>query len=159
MLLLVEEGIIRGISHVVHKHTITKNKYMKDYEPSTSCNGMSQIYMDGPCHKSWIKNESRSLRNHTKLWWWPWQRIHSWSWCWLSQMSARRYTVISSSCLNEWRLKQIQKLVRSMHENDNYVALIREKVYWIVKFNQEAWLWPYIDKNVESIKTQKINLN
>ena len=67
MLLLVEEGIIRGISHVVHKHTITKNKYMKDYEPSTSCNGMSQIYMDGPCHKSWIKNESRSLRNHTKL--------------------------------------------------------------------------------------------
>ena len=35
VLLLVEEGVSRGISHVVHKHTITKNKYMKDYEPST----------------------------------------------------------------------------------------------------------------------------
>lgn len=51
MLLLVEEGIIRGISHVVHKHTITKTNTWKT---------MSQVPHVMVCHKSiWMDHVTK----------------------------------------------------------------------------------------------------
>ena len=42
----------------------------------------------------WFQMEKRLAsvwwRIHRKLWWRQWQKIQTWSWCWLSEGAARR---------------------------------------------------------------------
>ena len=55
------------------------------------------------------------------------------------------------------RIKKVEKLVTNLHDKTEYVIHIRnlkkalnhglifKKVYRVIKFNQKAWLKPYID--------------
>ena len=59
------------------------------------------------------------------------------------------------------KIKQVEKLVANLHDKTEYVIHIRnlkqalnhrlvlKKVHRVIKFNQNAWLKPYIDMNTD----------
>ena len=68
------------------------------------------------------------------------------------------------------KLEKLEKLVCSIEDEEKYVIHIRalkpalnnelilKDVHRVIKFNQEAWLKPYIDMNTKLRKKQKVNL-
>ena len=69
--------------------------------------------------------------------------------------------------LKEWKLKKVEKLIDNLHDKTEYVIHIRnlkqalnhglvlKKVHRVIKFNQNAWLKPYIDMNTDLKKNKK----
>ena len=65
------------------------------------------------------------------------------------------------------KLEKVEKLVCSIEDKEKYVILIRalkqalnhglilKDVHRVIKFNQEAWLKPYIDRNTKLRKEAK----
>ena len=65
------------------------------------------------------------------------------------------------------KTKKVEKLVANLHDKTEYVIYIRnlkqalnsglvlKKVHRVIKFNQDAWLKPYIDINTDLRKTVK----
>ena len=65
------------------------------------------------------------------------------------------------------KIEKIEKLVADLHNNKEYVIQIRnlkqalnnglvlKKVHRVIKFNQNAWLKPYIDMNTDLRKKAK----
>ena len=65
------------------------------------------------------------------------------------------------------KIEKIEKLVADLHNNKEYVIQIRnlkqalnnglvlKKVHRVIKFNQNAWLKPYIDMNTDLRKNTK----
>ena len=68
------------------------------------------------------------------------------------------------------KIKKVGKFVANMHDKAEYVihirdlkqtlnlTLILEKVHRVIRFNQNAWLKPYIDTNTDLRKKQKMIL-
>ena len=68
------------------------------------------------------------------------------------------------------KIKKIEKFVANVHDKAEYVihirdlkqtlnlTLILEKVHRVIRFNQNAWLKPYIDTNTDLRKKQKMIL-
>ena len=67
------------------------------------------------------------------------------------------------------KIKKVEKLVTNLHDKTEYVihirhlkqalnhGLILEKVHRVIKFNQNAWLKPYIDMNTKLRQKAKNN--
>ena len=65
------------------------------------------------------------------------------------------------------KIEKVEKLVANLHDKTDYVIQIRnlkqalnhglvlKKVHGVVKFNQNAWLKPYIDMNTDLRKKAK----
>ena len=65
------------------------------------------------------------------------------------------------------KIEKVEKLVANLHDKTEYVihirnlkqalhhALVLEKVHRVIKFNQNAWLKPYIDMNTDLRKKAK----
>ena len=65
------------------------------------------------------------------------------------------------------KIEKVKKLVADLHNNTEYVKQIRslkqalnnglvlKKVHRVIKFNQNAWLKPYIDMNTDLRKNTK----
>ena len=65
------------------------------------------------------------------------------------------------------KIEKVKKLVADLHNNTEYVKQIRnlkqalnnglvlKKVHRVIKFNQNAWLKPYIDMNIDLRKNTK----
>ena len=55
------------------------------------------------------------------------------------------------------RIEKVEKLVANLHDKTEYVlhirnliqALVLNKIYKRIKFNQNVWLKPYIDMNMD----------
>ena len=68
------------------------------------------------------------------------------------------------------KIKKVEKLVANLHDKIEYIIHIRNlkqalnhrlvlrKVHRVIKFNQNAWVKPYIDMNTGLTKNQKIIL-
>ena len=67
------------------------------------------------------------------------------------------------------KIEKVEKLVANLHDKTEYVIHIRnlkqalnhglvlKKVHRVIKFNQNAWLKPYIDMNTDLRKKAKNN--
>ena len=67
------------------------------------------------------------------------------------------------------KIEKVEKLVTNLHDKTEYVIPIRNlmqalnhrtvfrKVHRVIKFNQKAWLNPYIDMNTNLRKEAKNN--
>ena len=67
------------------------------------------------------------------------------------------------------KLEKVEKLVTNLHDKTKYVihirnlkqalnrGLILKKVHSVIKFNQKAWLKPYIDMNTKLRQIAKNN--
>ena len=65
------------------------------------------------------------------------------------------------------KIEKVEKLVANLHDKTEYVIHIRnlkqalnhglvlKKVHRVIKFNQNAWLKPYIDMNTDLRKKSK----
>ena len=65
------------------------------------------------------------------------------------------------------KIEKVEKLFTNLHEKSEYVihirnlkqglnrGLILKKAHRVIKFNQKAWLKPYIDMNVKPRKKNK----
>ena len=65
------------------------------------------------------------------------------------------------------KIEKVKKFVADLHNNTEYVKQIRnlkqalnnglvlKKVHRVIKFNQNAWLKPYIDMNIDLRKNTK----
>ena len=68
------------------------------------------------------------------------------------------------------KIKKVEELVANLHDKIEYVIHIRnlkqalnhglvlKKIHRVIKFNQNAWLKPYIDMNKDLEKKQKMVL-
>ena len=69
--------------------------------------------------------------------------------------------------LERTKIEKVEKLVANLHDKTEYVIHIRnlkqalnhglvlKKVHRVIKFNQNAWLKPYIDMNTDLRKNTK----
>ena len=67
------------------------------------------------------------------------------------------------------KIQKVEKLVTNLHDKTEYVSYIRnlkqalnhrlilKKVHRVIKFNQKAWLKPYIDMNTKLRKKETNN--
>ena len=65
------------------------------------------------------------------------------------------------------KIEKVEKLVSNLHDRTEYVIHIRnlkqalnhglvlKNVHKVIKFNQNAWLKPYIDMNTDLKKSRK----
>ena len=68
---------------------------------------------------------------------------------------------------NRMKIRKVEKLLANLHDQTEYVIHIRilkqalnhglvlKKLHRIIKFNQNAWLKPYIDMNIDLRKKVK----
>ena len=69
------------------------------------------------------------------------------------------------------KIRRVKRLICSIEDKEKYVIHIRalkqalnhglkflKKAHRVIQFNKKAWLKPYIDKNTELRKEQKMNL-
>ena len=69
------------------------------------------------------------------------------------------------------KVRRVKKFICSIEDKEKYVIHIRalkqalnhglkffKKAHRVIQFNKKAWLKPYIDKNTELRKEQKMNL-
>ena len=178
MLLMIEEGIRGGMCQSTHRYAKANNKYMKNYGKSIESSYL--MYLDANNLYGWamskklpvngfrwendlskfnekiIKNYNENNdvgyflevdREYPKQLW-----------------SSHRFL----SFLPQGRkLEKVEKPVCSIEDKEKYVVQIRslkqvlnhglilKDVHRVIKFNQEAWLKPYIDMNAKFRKEAK----
>ena len=173
MLLMIEEGIIGGICHAVHRYAKENNKYMKNYDKSKESSYIqyldaNNLYGAAMSEKLPI-NEFRWVNDISKI---DKKFVKSYD----KKNSDKGYILevdvdypsklhrLHSDMLflpERMKIDKTQKLVCNLHDKKKYVVHISilkqaldhglklKKVHRVIEFNQEAWLKKYIDMNTE----------
>ena len=79
------------------------------------------------------------------------------------------FLIILTFLLERKNFENVEKLAANLHDKYEYVIhinlkqalnhrLVLKKVHIVIKFNQNAWLKPYIDMNTDLRKKQKMTL-
>ena len=178
MLLMVEKGIRGGICHSIYRYAKANNKYMKDYDKNKESSylqywDVNNLYGWAMSQKlpvnnfEWIKDTSQFNEDFIKNY---------------NEESDEGYflevDVQYLEKLHElhndlpflperMKIEKVEKLVANLHDKTEYVIHIRnlkqalnhglvlKKVHRVIKFNQNAWLKPYIDMNTDLRKKSK----
>ena len=178
MSLMVEKGIRGGICHSIYQYAKANNKYMKDYDKNKESSylqywDVNNLYGWAMSQKlpvnnfEWIKDTSQFNEDFIKNY---------------NEESDEGYflevDVQYLEKLHElhndlpflperMKIEKFEKLVANLHDKTEYVIHIRnlkqalnhglvlKKVHRVIKFNQNAWLKPYIDMNTDLRKKAK----
>ena len=176
MLLMVEEGIRRGICHAIHRHAKANNKYMKNYDKNKESSYIQ--YLNANNLYGWAAMSQKLPVNGFK---------------WINDVTGideefiRNYNEDSDKGYilevdvkyprklhdlhndlpflpKRMKIDKCKKLVCNLRNKKKYVVHIRslkqalnhglklKKVHRIIEFNQEAWLKTYIDMNTKLAK-------
>ena len=180
MLLMVEEGIIGGICHSIHRYAKANNKYMKNYNNneesshiqyldannlygwamSIDLNGFKWIdnsEMAGPViNEDFIKNYDE---NNNKGYIfevdvkYP-KRLHELHSDLLFLSERMEVNKCKKPVCNLFNKKKYVAHINTLKEALNH-GLKSKKIHRVIEFNQEAWLKSYIDMNAELRKLAK----
>ena len=178
MLLMVEKGTRREICHSIYRYAKANNKYMKDYDKNKELSYLQYWDVNNlygwemskklPVNKfEWLKVTSQFNKDFIKNY---------------NEESDEGYffevDVQYLEKLHElhndlpflperMKIEKVEKLVANLHDKTEYVIHIRnlkqalnhglvlKKVHRVIKFNQNAWLKPYIDMNTDLRKKAK----
>ena len=179
VLLMIESGIRGGIWQSVHKYAKANNKYMKNYDKNIESSYLT--YVDANNLYGWAM--SQKLLVNGFMWYNDYLSdfnedfIKSYN-----ENSDKGYFLEVDleypkqlfgshkelPFLPERRkLEKLEKLVRSIEDKEKYVIHIRalkqalnhelefKKVHIVIKFQQKAWLKPYIDMNTKKKRGKK----
>ena len=177
MLLMVEEGIRGGICHSMHRYAKAKNKYMKNYNKDEESSYIP--YLDANNLYGWAMSKKLSVNGFK---WTDSNKINEEFIKNYNENDNKRY-ILEVDVRYPKRLHELHsdlpflpermeidkcnKLVCNLFNKKKYAIHINslkqalnhglklKKIHRIIKFNQEAWLKPYIDKNTELRKDAK----
>ena len=177
MLLMVEERIRGGICHSIHRHTKANNKYMENYDKNEESsyiqyldannlyvwamsqklpvNGFKRIE-NNEINEEFIKNDDENNDKGYILE--------------VDVKYLRKLHDLHSDLPflpKRMKIDKCKNLVCNLRNKEKYVVHIKslnqalnhrlklKNIHRIIKFNQEAWLKPYIDMNTELGKVAK----
>ena len=178
MLLMIEAGIKGGTCQSTHRYAKANNKYMKNYDKSIESSYL--MYLDANNLYGWAmskklpvngfkwendlskfnENFIKNYNENSDVGYFLEVDIEYPKQLWSSHKDL--------PFLPEGRkLEKVEKLVCSIEDKEKYVILIRalkqalnhglilKDVHRVMKFNQEAWLKLYIDRNTKLRKEAK----
>ena len=162
MLLMVEEGIIGGICHSIHRYAKANNKYMENYlygwamSQRLPVNNFKWVEDTSKINEEFIKNYNENSNKGYIL------EVH---------VKHPKKLDDSHSDLpflpRRMKIDKCKKLICNLQNKKKYVVHIKslkqvlnhglrlKKVHKIIEFNQKAWLKLYIDMNTELRKLAK----
>ena len=172
MLLMVEEGIRGGICHSIHRHAKANNKYMKNYDENKESSYIQ--YLDANNLYGWAMSQKLPVNGFKWL-----EDISKINEDFIKNYDENNdkgyilevdvkypkklHDIHSDLPFLPKRMKidKCKKLVCNLLNKNKYTIHIKslkqvlnhglkfKKVHRIIKFNQKAWLKPYIDMNTE----------
>ena len=177
MLLMVEEGIRGGICHSIHRYTKVNNKYMKNYNNNEESSYIQ--YLDANNLYGWVMSKKLPVNGFK---WLDSDKINEDFIKNYDENNDKGYILeVEFKYLKrlhelhsdlpflseQMKVNKCKKLVCNLFNKKKYVAHINslkqalnhglklKKIHRVIKFNQEAWLKPYIDMNTELRKAAK----
>ena len=178
MLLMVEEGMRGGICHSIHRHTKANNKYMKNYDENKESSYIQ--YLDANNLYGWAMSQKLPVNGFK--WLEDMSKINEEFIKNYDENNDKGY-ILEVDVKYPKKLRDIhndlpflpkrmkidkcKNLVCNLPNKNKYVIHIKslkqalnhelkfKKVHRIIKFNQKAWLKPYIDMNTELRKLAK----
>ena len=178
MLLMVEEGIRGGICHSIHRYAKANNKHMENYDENKESSYIQ--YLDAKNLYGWAMSQKLPVNNFK--WVEDTSRINEEFIENYYENSKKGYILEvdvkypkklhdSHSDLpflpRKMKIDKRKKLMCNLHNKKKYIVHIKslkqalnhglklKKINRIIKFNQKAWLKPYIDMNTELRKLAK----
>ena len=180
MLMMIVKGIIGGICQAVYRHVKANNKYMKNYDKITESSYSE--YVDSNNLYGWAMSQKLAL---DRFEWVKGNDLSKFNESFMKnydENSGKGYIlevdVKYPKHLHKLhsdlpflperkKIEKCNKLVCTLEDKENNVVHIRalkktlnhglilKKVHTVIQFNQEAWLNPYIDMNIELRKEGK----
>ena len=179
MLLMVEKGIRGGICQAIHRHAKANNKYMKNYNKDIISSYL--MYLDANNLYGWAMSQKLPVNGFK----WE-NDLSRFNEDFIKNYNENSDVGYFLEVDVEYpkklfdshkdlpflperkKLEKVEKLVCSIEDKEKYVihiralkqalnhGLILKKVHRVIKFNQRAWLKPYIDMNTKHRKEAKI---
>ena len=178
MILMIEKGIRGGICQATHRYAKANNKYMKNYDKSIESSYL--MYLDAnnlygwamsqklPVNGfKWVNDLSRFNEDFIK----NYNENSDIGYFLEVDVEYPKKLFGSHKDLpflpERKKLEKVEKLVCSIEDKEKYVihiralkqalnnGLILKDVHRVIKFNQEAWLKPYINMNTKLTKEAK----
>ena len=172
MLLMTEKRTREGICHRIYQSAKANNKYMKDYDKNKESSYLKYWHLNNlyfsamslklPINKfKWIEDTSKFNEDFIKNY---------------NEESDKRYFLEVDVqypeklhellndlpfLLERTKIEKVEKLVTNLHDKTEDVmhirnlkqelndGLILKNIYRVIRFNQIAWLKPYIDMNTK----------
>ena len=177
MLLMVEKGKRGGICHLIHRHAEANNKYMKNYDKNEE--SLYIQYLDANDLYGWAMSQKLPVNGF------KWVENNEINEEFIKNYNENKdkeyilevdvkyprklHDLHSDLPFLPKRMKidKCKKLVCNLRNKKKYVVHIQslkqalnhglklKKIHRIIEFNQEAWLKPYIDMNMELRKVAK----
>ena len=181
MLLMIEVGIRGGMCQSVHRYAKANNKYMKKYDKNIESSYLTYLDVNNlygwtmskkvPVNGfKWENDLSRFNEDFIK----NYNENSDIGYFLEVDVEYPKKLFGSHKDLpflpERKKLEKVEKLVCSIEDKEKYVihiralkqalnhGLILKEVHRVIKFNQEAWLKPYIDMNMKLKKEAKMNL-
>ena len=178
MLLMIEEGIRGGMCQSTHRYAKANNKYMKNCDKNIESSylmylDVNNLYGWGMSQKlpvnsfKWVNDLSRFNEAFIK----NYNENNDVGYFLEVDVEYPKKLFSSHKELpflpERRKLEKVEKLVCSIEDKEKYVihiralkqalnnGLILKDVHRVIKFNQEAWLKPYIEMNTRLIKEAK----
>ena len=172
MLLIVEKGITGGIFQEIHRYAKVNNKYMKNYNKDIISSYL--MYLDANNLYGWAMSQKLPVNGFK----WE-NDLSRFNEDFIKNYNENSDIGYFLEVDVEYpkklfgshkdlpflperkKLEKVEKLVCSIEDKEKYVihiralkqalnhGLILKKVHRVIKFNQRAWLKPYIDMNTK----------
>ena len=175
MLLMVEEGIRGGICHAIHRYAKANNEYMNNYDKSIISAFLKYLHANN--FYGWPMTQKLPINGFKWVEIFHERFIKSYNENsdigYFLEVDVEYPKKLFGSHKDlpflpeRKKLEKVEKLVCSIEDKEKYVIHIRalkqalnhglvlKDVHRVIKFNQEAWLKPYIDMNTKLRKEAK----
>ena len=177
MLLMVEEGIRGGICHSIHRYAKANNKYMENYDENKESSYIQ--YLDANNLYGWAMSQKLPVNGFK---WIDSNEIDeeftknyngNKKKGYILEVDVKYLKKLHDSHSDlpflprRMKIDKCEKLMCNLHNKkkyDEHIRLLKQalnhglklkRVHRIIKFNQKAWLKPYIDMNTELRKLAK----